>query len=229
MKKTIGIIGGMGPNAAIDLYEKIIEATPANSDNEHIHVFIDSNTNIPDRTSFILGKGKDPSIEIIRSAITLENIGADFLIMACNTAHYYYDKVATLVKIPVINMIEETAKELSSAKIKTVGLLATDGVIVSRVYSNVLESYGIKVICPEEEGQREVMNIIYKGIKASNYSIDTSGFKKVLEGLYERGAEVLILGCTELPIAFKKFSLSGAVFDPTRLLARKAVCLALQE
>lgn len=134
MKKTIGIIGGMGPMATIDLYRKIIEVTPANSDNDHIHVVIDSNTLIPDRTAYILGKGEDPAMEMIRTAISLENMGADFLIMACNTAYYYYDRIIPFIKIPMLNMIDETVKEIAKLKMNTVGLLATDGVLASKVY-----------------------------------------------------------------------------------------------
>lgn len=229
MKKTIGIIGGMGPMATIDLYRKIVEVTPAHSDNDHIRVVIDSNTSIPDRTAYIVGKGKDPVMEMVRSAITLENMGADFLIMACNTAHFYYDRIIPYVKIPIINMIEETAKEIKSRGFKTVGLLATDGIIASKIYSDMLNNYGIKTIAPEEKEQKQVMNLIYKGIKASDYSIDTTNFKMVIEELYAKGAENLILGCTELPIAFERFKFEGNTIDPTRILAKKAMKLALNK
>lgn len=227
MKKTIGIIGGMGPLATIDLYRKIIEVTPAHSDNDHIHVVIDSNTLIPDRTAYILGEGKDPAVEIIRSAISLENMGADFLIMACNTAHFYYDRITPFVKIPILNMIEETTKEINNMEIKNVGLLATDGVLTSKVYECKLKEHKINVIKPSEEGQKVVMDLIYKGIKASNYSLDISKFQRVIEKLYEAGAETLILGCTELPIAFERFKLKGNTIDPTKILARSAVKFAL--
>ncbi len=228
MKKTIGIIGGMGPMATIDLYRKIIEVTPANSDNDHIHVVIDSNTLIPDRTDYILGKGKDPAMEMIRTAISLENMGADFLIMACNTAYYYYDRIIPFIKIPMLNMIDETVKEIAKLKMNTVGLLATDGVLASKVYEYKLNEYEINIIKPSEEGQKVVMDLIYNGIKASDFSLDISRFRTVIEELYFSGAETLILGCTELPIAFERFSLKGHTIDPTKILAEKAVQFALK-
>lgn len=228
MKKTIGIIGGMGPMATIDLYRKIIEVTPAHSDMEHIHAIIDSNTLIPDRTAYILGKGKDPATEMIRTAISLENMGADFLIMACNTAYYYYDRIIPFIKIPMLNMIEETAKEIAKLKIKTVGLLATDGVLESKVYEHKLQQYKIKVLKPSIESQKVVMDLIYKGIKASDYSLDITNFQGVIEELYEGGAEALILGCTELPLAFEMFSLQGQTIDPTKILAERAVEFAFK-
>ena len=102
--KTIGIIGGMGPLATIDLYHRIVELTPARSDAEHIPTVIDSNTRIPDRTASILAGGESPVKELVRSAKRLEAAGADILLIACNTAHYYYDEVQAAAKTKVLNM-----------------------------------------------------------------------------------------------------------------------------
>ena len=140
MKKTIGIIGGMGPMATVDLYRKIVDYTAASKDSEHIHVYIDSNTDIPDRTEAILHGGKDPVPEMVGSAIRLECMGADFLLIPCNTAHYFYDKICPMVHIPILNMLEETALEVKRQSIACVGLLATDGTIESGVYDQVLRS-----------------------------------------------------------------------------------------
>ena len=109
MKNTIGIVGGMGPLATCDLFRKIIEVTEAGSDQEHVRVVIDSNTEIPDRTAAILAGGKDPVPELRKSASHLVSIGADLLIMPCNTAHYFYDQVAPTVEVPFLHMIRETA------------------------------------------------------------------------------------------------------------------------
>src|SRR5699024_10166329 len=108
--KTLGILGGMGPLATVKLFEKIVSLTHANKDQEHIHTIIDSNINIPHRSRYILGNGDDPLNELIKSAKRLENAGADFLVMPCNTAHYFYDKIVAVMNIPFLNMIEETAK-----------------------------------------------------------------------------------------------------------------------
>lgn len=229
MKKTIGIIGGMGPLATADLFKKIITITPAKSDNEHIRVVIDNNTNIPDRTAAILGKGKDPVSEMVRSAVSLENIGADLLIMPCNTAHYFYERITPFVKIPFINMLEETAKEIKAKGIGKVGLLATSGTISSGVYSKMFEKYRIKELHPVGCDQDEVMRIIYDGVKAGNYALDISGFLKVVDSLIAQGAEYLVLGCTELPIAFEMFNIKADTIDPTMILAQAAVKMALSE
>jgi aspartate racemase len=226
MKKTIGIIGGMGPMATVDLYRKIVDYTDASKDSEHIHVYIDSNTDIPDRTEAILHGGKDPVPEMVSSAIRLECMGADFLLIPCNTAHYFYDKICAMVHIPILNMLEETALEVKRQDISCVGLLATDGTIESGVYDRVFEKYGINVLHPSNAGQKNVMDLIYKGVKAGNKNMDLSGFYYTLEELIQNGAQTLILGCTELPIAFEMYNIQYKNIDPTAVLARRAITLA---
>lgn len=223
MKKSIGIIGGMGAAATCDLFSKIINMTNAKSDQEHIHVFIDCNTNIPDRTKAILENGSDPVPEIVRSGIRLQSMGADILIMPCNTAHYFYDKIIPFLDIPLLNMLSLTAKEIQSKGIKKVGLLATDGTIKSGVYNKELTQMGIDVIMPSTEGQLSVMDIIYNGVKASNENIDLTNIYNTIDDLFIRGAETLILGCTELPIAFKNYHLDYPAIDPTVVLAKAAI------
>jgi aspartate racemase len=226
LKKTIGILGGMGPMATADLFKKIINCTAASKDSEHIHVYIDSNTDIPDRTDAILHGGKDPLPEMVGSAIRLECMGADFLLIPCNTAHYFYDKICAMVHIPVLNMLEETAREVKRQNISCVGLLATDGTIESGVYDRVFESYGIRVLHPGTLGQQNVMDLIYKGVKAGKQDINLNGFYGALDELKQKGAETLILGCTELPIAFSMYNIQYKNIDPTAVLARSAVVYA---
>jgi aspartate racemase len=153
--KTLGIIGGMGPLATADLFKMIIELTPAKSDQEHIPVLIDSNTNIPDRTAAILSCGKDPRPEMIHSAKRLQEAGADYLLMSCNTAHYFYDDIAENIHIPLLHMPKLTAEYARQKGYKKVALLATDGTIKSGVYSNAFENSGVEIITPDEEGQKK--------------------------------------------------------------------------
>lgn len=223
MKKTIGIIGGMGPLATCDLFRKIIDVTDAKIDQEHVRVCIDSNTEIPDRTEAIIKGGKDPVPEMVSSAKRLESIGADLLIMPCNTAHFFYSDIVEAVDIPVLNMIEETAKAVQRAGLSKVGLLATDGTVRSGVYSDVFVRYGIELIIPDNKNQKSVMDIIYNGIKSGNMNINITGFKQAINFIDSRGAESVILGCTELPIAFDEFGIDHPIIDPTMVLAIAAV------
>lgn len=223
MKKSIGIIGGMGSLATCDLFKKIINMTDAKSDQEHIHICIDCNTNIPDRTKAILGGGENPVPEMVRSGVRLQSMGADVLVMPCNTAHYFYDKITPFFDIPLLNMLKETALEIQKRNIKKVGLLATDGTIKSRVYHTALAEAGIDLVIPSPLKQASVMDVIYKGIKSSNWNIDLSGFHGAIDELFAQGAEILVLGCTELPVAFEIFHIDRPAIDPTAVLAAAAI------
>ncbi len=223
MKKTIGILGGMGPLATCDLYEKVIQVTKAGKDQEHVRVCVDGNTEIPDRTEAILHNGKDPLPELVRSAVRLESMGANVLIMPCNTAHYYYSKILPFVKVPFLNMLEETADAAAKMGITAAGLLATDGTLQSGVYEKAFRKKNISLVLPTEEEQKSVMEIIYSGVKAGNNQMDTGNFERTMENLLKRGAQVLILGCTELPVAFSKWNFRQPALDPTLVLASRAV------
>ena len=222
-KKTIGILGGMGPLATADLFQKITLHTVAACDQEHPRVCIDSNTDIADRTAALLHGGADPVGEMVKSARRLESIGADFLIMPCNTAHNFYDAVAQSVSIPVLHMISLTRDALKARGVRCAGLLATDGTVQTGIYQRTFEGSGIELLVPEGEAQSAVMDIIYNGVKAGDLTHDASAFRRACEGLLSRGAEVLILGCTELPPAFDLYHLDYPNIDPTLELALAAI------
>ena len=225
-KKVIGILGGMGPLATADLFKKIVLHTAARCDQDHPRVCIDSNTAIADRTAALLHGGKDPRPEMIKSARRLESIGADVLIMPCNTAHNFYDAVADSVKIPVLHMIALTRDALRARGVKRAALLATDGTVQTGIYQRTFEGSGINLLLPEETDQAAVMDIIYNGIKAGDMNHDVSAFRGTIEHLLSRGAETMILGCTELPLAFEIYGLDYPSTDPTLELALGAIRFA---
>ena len=226
MKKTIGIIGGMGPLATADLFEKIVGHTKAACDQEHLHVVIDSNTNIPDRTAALLHGGADPLPELVKSAGRLEKMGADVLIMPCNTAHNYYDGIAAAVSVPVLHMVRLTAQALVERGVKKAGLLATDGTVRTGIYQKSFAGSGVELLTPDEAGQRAVMEMIYQGVKAGDMAFDAQPARQAMERLLAAGAEVLILGCTELPLAVKLYGIALPAVDPTLELALEAIRFA---
>ena len=227
MKKTIGILGGMGPLATADLFRKITLLTKAGCDNDHIRVYIDSNAQIPDRTAAILNGGKDPLPEMRSALHSLEACGASCVIMPCNTAHYFYPAIQASTKCPILHMLRLTAEEIKSRGHIKVALLATDGTVKTGIYAKLFEEYGIDYMLPEPEEQRLVMSMIYDGIKADNEQyFDTEPIKAALRAMQQRGADAFVLGCTELPIAFDDFELDFPTVDPTRVLAKNAVLAA---
>ncbi|WP_312700497.1 amino acid racemase [Sedimentibacter sp.] len=225
--KTIGIIGGMGPLATVDLYSRIVMRTKAQKDQDHIHVIIDSNTDIPDRTKSILGGGVDPAVELIKSAKRLEQAGADFLIMPCNTAHFFIDKIKESVSIPFINMIEETVKYTLNkyGKDVVVGLMATDGTIKSKIYENYYKDMGIKTVIPEKT-QDKIMKFIYDIIKSGKYEEGTDLFFECVNELKCMGADAFLLGCTELSSAQYLYKIEGPYINPMEVITESSIIYA---
>lgn len=230
MYKTIGIIGGMGPAATADLMKKIIDMTDADTDQEHIHLLIDSNTNIPDRTAAILHGGKDPVPEMLASAKRLEAMGADFLIVPCNTAHWFIPVMEKEVGIPFLNMPVETARLLKDRDVTTAAVLATDGTVQSGLYEEALRAEGIQAIYPDEEQQKTVMALIYDCIKrgiTDPARLPREEIRAIGDDLRKRGAQALLLACTELPVAYSILGLyEDDCVDPTSVLAGAAIAAA---
>lgn len=229
MGKTLGIIGGMGPLATVTLFNKIVLGTDAQNDQEHIHILIDNNTNIPDRTEFLVGTGlvgteKDPTEELIKSAVGLENAGADFLIMPCNTAHYFYQIIKRKINIDFLNMIEETVKviQLNYPDTEKVGLLATDGTVKTKIYDMYFNKQNIEVVSPEEDRQNSIMDIIY-GIKEGKKDVAINAIYNAVEEFKNKGVEVFILGCTELSVVNEMYNLEGNFVDALSVIAERAI------
>jgi len=221
--KTLGIIGGMGPLATVDLMEKIVLSTQAAADQEHIHILVDNNTNIPDRTACIMGSGPSPVPELVKSAERLTREGADVLIMGCNTAHYFLPQMRPHLTVPVVNMIEETAKYCQEKGLHCVGLLASAGTYGSHIYEKAFGQSGVTLINPKKDEEEFVHEIIYQGVKANNPDYDTKAFRAVLTAMKGRGAEAFIMGCTEIPLAMKIYHIDEPCIDATQILAEKAI------
>ncbi len=224
-EKIIGILGGMGPEATIDLFYKIIKFTPAEKDQDHLRIIIDNNPKIPDRTASILGKGEDPLPALRESARNLEKAGADFIVIPCNTAHYFLSSIQKSVKIPILNMIEKAASETQQRipQIKKVGLLASIGTYKTEIYPQQFKKFNIEVIYPDEKDKEEAMKAIY-AVKAGDLSDEVKGnILKIVQKLIDKGAEAIIAGCTEIPLILKEGDVSVPLIDPTQILAKVAI------
>ena len=180
---------------------------------------------IPDRTGYILDNTKPcPGEPMAEIATRLVAAGADFLAIPCMTAHYFYDAVAQSVNIPVIHGIRETALELKENGITKVGLMATDGTVRTRIFNDAFSTCGIDVITPSAQEQENVMHIVYDNVKAG-MPADETRFRSASRELFDRGAQKIILGCTELPLVKQWFDIGPDFIDPMEIMARKAVLL----
>lgn len=223
MNQTIGILGGMGPMATCDLMRKVIDNTHAAADQEHLRIVVDNNTNIPDRTAAILGKGEDPRPEMIKSAVRLQSMGANVIIVPCNTAHFFLEDVAKCVDVPILHMPRETAKLLHTQGVRAAAVLATDGTVQSGLYDRELRAFGITPVYPNEEDQKMIMSLIYDYVKAGKDYPYPEKLQAMQQRLVQQGAEKMILGCTELPIAFARTETALPAVDPTTVLAQAAI------
>jgi aspartate racemase len=228
--KIIGILGGLGPEATAELFLRIIKATPAKRDQDHIPIIIFNNPKVPDRTTAILYGGENPLPELIKTARLLERAGADFIIMPCNTAHYYYEELKSSVKIPFFNMIELAAEYVLKVypKVRLVGLLATTGTVKTGLYQKAFGRYGVEVLVPGDDDQKLVMSGIYDGVKAGNLDLGRRLLMDVANKLISRGAELIILGCTEVSVVIRSGDLKVPIVDPLQVLAEEAVKYALK-
>ena len=226
-KKTVGILGGMGPLATADLFRKIIELTEAHCDQDHIKMVIANNTSIPDRTEFLVNDGQSPYQEMLASAKLLEKSSVDCIIMPCNTAHYFFDDLVKAVNVHFISMIEETAKYIKALNLENnlIGLLATAGTCHTQIYDKVFEKYDLKVKIPDAEHQTYITNAIYN-LKQGLNKNDAPDVQKVLALFQQEGISQFILGCTELPIYFARHSFGVNTIDPTTILAKSAIKFA---
>jgi aspartate racemase len=224
-EKTIGILGGMGPEATADLFYRIVKATPVERDQDHPRTIVYSNSKVPDRTPAIVGEGESPLPEMLMAARSLEGAGADFLIIPCNTAHYFIEELRSALGIPVLHMIEMTARHAAREypDAKTVGLIATDGTLISGIYERFFGEAGMEVLVPTVELQHRAMEAIYEHIKKGDLDAGRKISLDVAQDLVGRGADLVICGCTEISLVLKDGDIAVPVVDPLQVLAEVAV------
>ena len=229
--KKLGIIGGLGPMATAHFMELMIEMTKADIDQEHIEMIIYNSPNIPDRTQYILGKSKEsPLPYFVSIAKKLKNENAEVIAIPCVTAHYFHNELEQLSGMTIVNAAKETAMYLKQRGYQKVGIMATDATVKKGILSQELQKVGIESISPEEKEQEMVMELIYGNVK-SGKTIQEHSFKHISEMLFANGAEVILLGCTELSIIKKQKEIGSGFLDVLEVLAKTCVeqCGILKE
>ncbi|MCI8482703.1 MAG: amino acid racemase [Lachnospiraceae bacterium] len=221
--RTLGVIGGLGPMATAFFMQMVIEMTEADTDQEHIEMIVYHCPSIPDRTSYILGESKkDPEKPISAIGRKLAEDGAEIIAIPCVTACCFYERLSEKIAAPVINLIDETAQYLEDQNINTAGLMATDGTRKSGLFQSALQAKGIQVVLPKEDTQRDIMHLIYQNVKAGR-PIEMERFERASEELREKGAQVILLGCTELSMIRRDEKIGAGYLDVMQILAKSAV------
>ena len=225
MYKKLGVIGGLGPLATAYFYELVTEFTQIETEQEHLEIILYSRPSIPDRTAYILDhRNPSPLPGIITAGKDLCAIGAEVIALPCVTAHYFYGDYEKEIPAEVIHMPRETAAELKAAGIRTAGIMATDGTVRSGVLEKALTEAGIASVLPDPERQKDVMDLIYGYVKQGKPLDDAAmeRFFAVSKELRSKGAEVIILGCTELSL-FKRMPIGGGYIDVLEVLAKRSI------
>jgi aspartate racemase len=217
----------MGPAATADFYAKLVHATPAVTDQEHLRVVIWSDPTIPDRTRALLDGGEDPTPAMVVAAQALAAMGAEIIAVPCNTAHAFLPQVQHHVDVPFLDMIEETAAHIARAhpSARVAGLLSTDGTQRAGLYQAVLGERHVEVVAPAPDSQREVMRAI-ELVKSGAGRQRAAGAAVVAAAgeLVAAGAQLVIAGCTEIPLLLDEGQLAVPLVDPAQVLAEAVVC-----
>lgn len=226
MSRVVGVLGGMGPDATVELMQRVIAATPASDDADHIHMIVDNNPKVPSRIAALIeGTGADPAPVIVGMAQRLERAGADFLVMPCNTAHHYHAQVQAAVGIPFWNLVDMTVRRFADASppIRRVGLLASPAVRQVNLFEAPFADAGIEIVLPSDPDQTTLLDVI-RAVKAGGPDdAGIAAFNDVARRLQAAGAEALLIACTELSVIADRLQSGVPVVDNLQLLVDEIV------
>lgn len=219
----LGVLGGLGPMATAYYLELMVDMTDAATDQEHLQSIVMNFPSTPDRTAFILGRSqKSPLPTMISLGRQLKDLGVSVIATPCITAHYFHQQLQEGIGLPMIHGIQCVARQLAEGGVRRVGLMATDGTVQSGIFQHQVEAQGMELVLPDEKGQAAVMALIYDQVKAGKQP-DLALFHSVKEQLRQKGAEVVVLGCTELSLLKKQAPLGDGILDALEVLAQESV------
>lgn len=201
----------------------VIDATKATCDQDHIDMIILNHATISDRTDYIIGKSLDnPSLALISDAKMLESLDVSFIVIPCNTAHFFYNDIQDSVRVEVVNMLDCVLDEIDKKKAK-VGIMATRGTIESRLYQEKVLERGYDVFLPNEYYQNRIMSFIYDNVKKGK-PVSFEEFEEVLNYFYTNGCDFIIIGCTELSVILDDLEIKDSrLLDSLGILAKTVV------
>jgi aspartate racemase len=229
-EKVVGVIGGMGPEATVDFMHRLVARTPARDDADHLHVLVDNNPKIPSRIAALIeGAGEDPAPVLCDMAKGLQAQGADFLVMPCNTAHYYLPAIAGSVSIPMLDMVLLAIQKLAGASAGRIGVLASPAVRMVGLYKTRMKQAGLQTVFPEPQDEKTLLGII-KAVKAGRLDDKhRQDYGKVAGHLLDAGADVLLVACTEFSVIGPPAGAACLVVDALDVLVEATIATAREE
>lgn len=227
--KIVGILGGLGPESTIDLFAQIVKNTPVKIEQDHLRIIIDNNPQIPCRVKAITSVGPSPLEEMEKSIRNLEKCQVDMICLPCNLVHFFYDDLQKMTRIPIIHMLRECSKYISTSMphLRKAGLLAATPTVETRLYHRFLKEVGIEVITPDQKAQKQIMDIIFgpRGVKMGYVTRHKATILRMVEALLDSGAEAVIAGCTEIGLVMRDVK-NLPVIDPIQILAKVTIKMA---
>ncbi|MES0157019.1 amino acid racemase [Mesorhizobium sp. M0018] len=230
-QKTVGIIGGLGPLATVAFMNSVLEHTPAKRERDHLHMIVDCNPKVPDINAAILGRGPSAAVALVESAKRLETAGANFIVMVCNAVHVYERELKQSVSVPFISMIEEAVTRIQSdfPQCRQVGLLATNGCLHSQLYQDAFLRRGLTPVLQTADEQGQLMRALTR-IKSGDLGNKVrTEILSTISALAKRGAETVVLGCSEIALVGSIAESDVPLVDPCLALAQATIHAATNQ
>lgn len=224
-----GVLGGMGPQATVDFLAKVVSHTDASCDQDHIRILVDHNPKIPNRHAAIAGDGREVGAVLADMAGSMERAGADFLLMVCNTAHAFQQDIEAAIEIPFISIVEEVISELDEywPGVNRVGVMAAAGCLEAELYQRAIEIIGREAICWLADERSQFMSLVYR-VKAGDPLDEIKPqMEQLAQSLVEHDAEILIAGCTEIPLLLRAEEMSIPLLSSTDILVNRTIDYAM--
>jgi len=225
----IGIFGGMGPLATVDFLDKVVQLTPASRDQDHLPVIVASLPHVHDRSRAILGTGKDPLPQLLSGIDFLNEAGVGVIAIPCNSSHHWYGQLSARSRIPILHIAETCVAAMPQEPGAIVSVFATRGALASGFYQRALEARGFRHTLPAAEGAQNEVDHCIREVKAGHMARAGEHLAAALADAANAGAAIVIMGCTEIPVAARHSGDTGLrLVDSSLELARATVNYALE-
>ncbi len=225
----IGVLGGMGPAATLDFLDKLVKLTPASRDQEHLPFIVANLPHTHDRSSAILGVGRDPLPQLLAGIALLNQIAVQVIVIPCNSSHHWFDEMSRLSRAPLLHIAKTCLDAIPVSSETRVAVFATRGALMSGFYQRELVAHGLGFIPPDFEHTQPQVDLCIREVKAGHLEAAGQFMTQACRLATQQGANTLIMGCTELPLASRYADTSGLVLiDSSLELARASVTFALE-